>query len=110
MRVEIADKVPATIRVTSQSIRIPSAILSAGATLLSSRQSIEDCAHSLVIESQPETVFVRKLLYLRLSMFFVERPKALQVRLVNGAMLPFAALQFAFDLAREFFHTATQMV
>jgi hypothetical protein len=33
----------------------------------------------------------------------------LQVRLVNSAMLPFAELQFAFDLACERFHVATQM-
>jgi hypothetical protein len=72
---------------------------------LPSRQFIEDCAHSFVVESQPETVFVCKLLDLRLSIFFFERPEPLQVRLVNGAMLPFAALQFAFDLARESFHT-----
>jgi hypothetical protein len=38
------------------------------------------------------------------SIFFVERPKASQVTLVNGAMLPYAELQFAVDLARERFH------
>jgi hypothetical protein len=50
------------------------------------------------------------LLYLRLSIFFVERPKALQVRLVNGAMLPLPALQFAVDLACERFYVATTNV
>jgi hypothetical protein len=64
--------------------------------------NLEDCAHSL-IEFQSETVFLRKLLDLRFSIFFVERPEALQVRLVNSAMLPFAELQFAFDLACERF-------
>jgi hypothetical protein len=60
------------------------------------------------MESQSKTAFLRKLLYLRLSTFFVDRPKTLQIRLVNGAMLPFAELQLAFDLACQCFRIATK--
>ena len=69
---------------------------------------VEDCAESLAIERQSEAVFLRKLGDLCLSVFLVKRPEASQFTLVNNAMLPFANLQFAVDLARKCLHAAAQ--
>jgi hypothetical protein len=78
-------------------------------TSLWSRPFVEDCPQSLPIEPQPEAVFLRKLRDLCLSIFLVKWPEASQFRLVNNAMLPFANLQFAVDLARKCFHATAQM-
>jgi hypothetical protein len=65
---------------------------------------IEDGAQSLVIEPQTESVFLRKLGDLCLSIFLVWRPETLQFVLVNSAMLPSANLQFVLDSARKRLH------
>jgi hypothetical protein len=78
-------------------------------TSLWSRPFVEDCAHSLTIEPQPEAVFLRKLRDLCLSIFLVKWPEARQFTLVNNTMLPFANVQFAVDLARKCLHAAAQM-
>ena len=78
-------------------------------TSLWSRPFVEDCAHSLAIEPQPEAVFLRELRDLCLSIFLVRWPEASQFTLVNNAMLPFANLQFAVDLARKCLHAAAEM-
>jgi len=54
------------------------------------RPFIEDGAHSFTVESQPESVLLRKLGNLGFSILIVLRPEALQVRFVNSGMLPLA--------------------
>jgi hypothetical protein len=54
------------------------------------RPFVEDGAHSLLIESQTESIFLRKLGYLFFSILLVYRPNLLQVLLVNPAVLPYA--------------------
>ena len=48
-------------------------------------------------------MFLRKLRYLRLSIFLIYRPEPDQFILVNSAVRPFAKLQFALDFARKYF-------
>ncbi len=76
----------------------------------SSRPFVEDGAQSLAIEPQTESVFLRKLRDLCLSIFFVWRPETFQFVLVNGAVLPFANLQFVLDSARKRLHTGVPNV
>ena len=72
------------------------------------RPFIEDGAHSFSVESQPESVLLRKLGNLFFSIFLVYRPNAFQVRVANHAVLPYAMHPF-FDLFRECLHTANSV-
>jgi hypothetical protein len=51
---------------------------------------VKDCAQSLFIQPQTESVLIRKLRY-RLPIFLGCRPNALQLIFVNSAVLPFIA-------------------
>jgi hypothetical protein len=64
---------------------------------------VEYCAHSLSIEPQTESIFLRKLRDFFFSIFLVYGPNAFQVVLVNQAVLPHAT-HLSFDLFRERFH------
>ena len=79
--------------------------------MLLRRFFVEDGEQSLSVEPQTESVFLRKLRDLCLSMFLVQRPEAFQFMLVNGRarniVSPFANLQLVFDAARERFHPFT---
>ena len=79
-------------------------------TSLSPWPFVEDGAQSLAIEPQTESVFLRKLGHLCLSIFVVWRPETLQFVLVNSAMLPLANLQFVLDSARKRLHTGVPNV
>jgi len=68
------------------------------------RPFVEDGAHSLAVEPQTESIFLRKLGDFCLSVFLVQWPDAFQVSLVNSAMRPRFAMHLAFDLFRERFH------
>jgi len=73
------------------------------------RPFIEDGAHSFTIESQTETVLLRKLPDLCLSIFHFLWPQTFQVLFVNNTVFPFA-MHVAFDLFRERFHRFTTLV
>jgi hypothetical protein len=60
---------------------------------------VEYCAHSLSIEPQTESIFLRKLRDFFFSIFLVYGPNAFQVVLVNQAVLPHAT-HLSFDLFR----------
>ena len=60
------------------------------------RPFIEEGARSLIVESQPESVLFRKFGNLPFSILIVYCPEALQVRLMNSGVFPFA-VHPAFD-------------
>jgi hypothetical protein len=55
-------------------------------------------------------MLLRKLRYLRLSIFLIYRPEPDQFILVNSAVRPFAKLQFALDFARKYFQCRSVMI
>jgi hypothetical protein len=55
--------------------------------------SFKNRTHPGPVETQTEPVFLRELLDLCFSIFFVQRPNALQFVLVNCAMSPFSGVQ-----------------
>ena len=65
---------------------------------------VEDGAQALAIKPQTESVFLRKLGYLCLALFLVQRPEAFQFVLVNSTLRRTATVQFALDSKREHFH------
>ena len=67
----------------------------------------EDGTQPVLVETQMESVFVRKLRDLFLAILLVYRPDALQFILVNSALREFASLQLQIvsDLFGENFHT-----
>ena len=77
---------------------LPSAFAALDASLLL-RPSVEYRAHSLSIEPQTESVFLRKLSDLFFPIFLVYRPNAFQLPVLNQAVLPFA-MHPSFDLFR----------
>jgi hypothetical protein len=52
------------------------------------RPFVEGCTHSLAVEAQTESIFLRKLSDFCLSVFLVQWPDAFQISLVNGAKRP----------------------
>jgi len=72
-------------------------------TSLWRRPFIKDGAHAFTVESQPESVLLRKFGNLSFSILIVYRPDALQVRFVNSTVFPYAA-HLAFNLLRERLH------
>ena len=77
-------------------------------TLSPRRFFLKDGAQSRLVEPQVQSVFLRELLDLRLSIFFVQWPDALQFVLVNCTMSPFPSVQYqlASDSGSENFHIA----
>ena len=72
-------------------------------TSLWRRPFIKDGADDFTVESQPESVLLRKFGNLSFSILIVYRPDALQVRFVNSTVFPYAA-HLAFNLLRERLH------
>ncbi len=68
------------------------------------RPFVEDGAKSLAVKSHAKSVFLRELGDLCFTILRMHRPEAFQFILVNGAVLPIANLQLAFDSVRERFH------
>jgi hypothetical protein len=68
------------------------------------RPLVEDGAHSLVVESQSESVLFGKFRHVCFSMFCMQRPQTLQFFLVHSAVLPCPVLQFSFNSLCEHFH------
>src|SRR5690349_4237895 len=68
--------------------------------------SLKNCAKPLLIEAQREAVLPRKVRNFLFSVYFVDRPQALQLILVDRAMTAFGgfALQLAYDPLRKLFH------
>src|SRR5262249_24416262 len=60
---------------------------------------VEDAAHTLLIEPQTESVFLRKLGDLLLSIFLIYGPNPFQFLVANHAVLPYA-VHPSFDLSR----------
>src|SRR5437899_13025243 len=69
----------------------------------------EDGAQSLAVIQESESIFHCKTGDLCFALFLLQRPEALQFTLINSTVLPFAALQFVFDLMRERFHIGSEM-
>ena len=76
---------------------LPSALAPGPGLLL--RPFVEDGTHSLLIEPQTESVFLRKLGDLFFSIFLAYRPNPFQGPVVNHAVLPYA-MHPSFDLFR----------
>jgi hypothetical protein len=68
--------------------------------------SLKHGAQSLPVVDEFESVFFRKLLDLCFSIYYIQRPHALQLILVNRAVSPFASIRFqlASDSSGEDFH------
>jgi hypothetical protein len=62
---------------------------------------IENHAQPLAVEPHTESVVLRELRNLSLSIFLAWRPEPFQLILINSAVLPFATLQFAVEEVRK---------